>query len=131
MTKAVIIEDEPAGVELLKETLATHCPDVQVIAVGGSNAEAFKILDDPNMRPDVVFLDISLPDGLIFQTLRNLEEIDFDIIFVTAYDKYAVRAFELSAIDYLLKPLKAPSNTNKLLTLTAKISPLMHQNQWK
>jgi two-component system, LytTR family, response regulator len=105
MTKAVIIEDEPAGVEVLKAIIAKHCPDVEIIATGGSNADALRIFEDPNLRPHVAFLDIHLPDGQIFQTLKQLEEIDFEIIFVTAFEQYAVRAFKLAAIDYLLKPI--------------------------
>ncbi len=105
MTKAVIIEDEPAGVEVLTQSLARYCPDVEVVATGSSNAEALKLFDNPNNRIDVAFLDINLPDGLIFQTLKALDEIDFEIIFITAYDQYAVRAFQLAALDYLLKPL--------------------------
>lgn len=105
MTKAVLIEDEPISLENLKNMLAEHCPDVEIIATGGSNAQAMAIFENPNLKPNVVFLDISLPDGLIFNALKELDDWDFDIIFVTAFEEYAVRAFQLAAIDYITKPI--------------------------
>lgn len=106
-TRALIIEDEPEGLENLKNLLRMYCPDVEVTATGGSNADLFKLVaEDRDNQYDVAFLDISLPDGLIFQGLQQLEEVPFDIIFVTAFDKYALKAFEFAAIDYVTKPIE-------------------------
>jgi DNA-binding LytR/AlgR family response regulator len=82
------------------------CPEVDIVAEGGSNADLLRLADDRDNRFDVAFLDISLPDGLVFQSLQQLEEVPFDIIFVTAFDKYAIRAFEFAAIDYVTKPIE-------------------------
>lgn len=106
ITRALIIEDEPEGLENLKNLLRMYCPEVEVVAEGGSNADFIRLAEDRNSRFDVAFLDISLPDGLIFQSLQQLDEVPFDIIFVTAYDKYALRAFEFAAIDYVTKPIE-------------------------
>jgi two-component system, LytTR family, response regulator len=107
MTRALIIEDEPEGLENLLNLLKKYCPDVEVVATGGSNADLLRLAnDDATLQYDVAFLDISLPDGLIFQGLNQLDDIPFDIIFVTAYDKYALTAFDFSAIDYVLKPIE-------------------------
>ncbi|MFN5364754.1 MAG: LytR/AlgR family response regulator transcription factor [Bacteroidota bacterium] len=106
ITRAIIIEDEPEGLENLKNLLRMYCPEVDVVAEGGSNADFIRLAEDRNARFDVAFLDISLPDGLIFQSLQQLDDIPFDIIFVTAYDKYALRAFEFAAIDYVTKPIE-------------------------
>jgi len=106
-TRALLIEDEPEGLENLKNLLRMYCPDVEVIATGGSNADLLKLVaEDRNNQYDVAFLDISLPDGLVFQGLQQLDEVPFDIIFVTAFDKYALRAFEFAAIDYVTKPIE-------------------------
>jgi two-component system LytT family response regulator len=107
MTRALIIEDEPESVENLCNLLKLYCPDVEVIATGGSNADLLRLAsEESNNQFDVAFLDVMLPDGLIFQGLNQLEEIHFDIIFVTAFDKYALTAFDFSAIDYVLKPIE-------------------------
>jgi two-component system, LytTR family, response regulator len=106
MTRALIIEDEPEGVENLRGLLKTYCPEVEVMAVGGSNADLVRLAsDDSGAQFDVAFLDVMLPDGQVFQGLNQLDEIPFDIIFVTAFDKYALTAFDFSAIDYVLKPI--------------------------
>jgi two-component system, LytTR family, response regulator len=107
MTRALIIEDEPEGLVNLQNMLAKHCPDVDVVATGSANADLIRLVNDEKYNQiDVAFLDVSLPDGLIFQGLQQLEEIPFDIIFVTAFDSYALTAFDFSAIDYVLKPIE-------------------------
>jgi two-component system, LytTR family, response regulator len=106
MTRAIIIEDEAAGLQNLLNQLEKYCPDVEVIATGSSNEDLIKIVDEKESQIDVAFLDIQLKGELVFQGLKNLDDIPFDIIFVTAYDKYATRAFDFSAIDYVLKPFE-------------------------
>lgn len=105
MTRALLIEDEPESLENLKNLLAKYCPDVEVMSTGGSNADLLRLAAEETQY-DVAFLDISLPDGLVFQGLQQLDDIPFDIIFVTAFDKYALTAFDFSAIDYVLKPIE-------------------------
>ena len=85
--------------------LAEFCKDVEVIGDAGSIADGLKLLANPPIKPDVAFLDISLPDGLVFQLLNQLRPIDFDIIFVTAFEEYAIKACEYSSIGYVLKPI--------------------------
>ncbi|MBK6995386.1 MAG: response regulator transcription factor [Lewinellaceae bacterium] len=119
LTRALIIEDEPEGLENLKNLLRMCCPDVDVVAEGGSNADLLRLADDRSNRFDVAFLDISLPDGLVFQALQQLDEVPFDIIFVTAFDKYAIRAFEFAAIDYVTKPIER----EELIRAVSRIKP--------
>ena len=119
LTRALIIEDEPEGLDNLKNLLRICCPDVEVVAEGGSNADFIRLAEDRNRRFDVAFLDINLPDGLVFQALQQLDEVPFDIIFVTAWDKYAIRAFEFAAIDYVTKPIER----EELIRAVGRIKP--------
>jgi two-component system, LytTR family, response regulator len=105
--RALLIEDEPEGLENIKNLLAKYCPEVEVVATGGSNADLLRLASEENENKyDVAFLDISLPDGLVFNALKQFDEIPFDVIFVTAFNQYALRAFEFSAIHYVLKPIE-------------------------
>lgn len=103
MIKAVIIEDEAKSLNNLKNLLERECPEVSVIGTAENIADGVKLLEE--MSPDLAFLDISLPDGLVFQMLNQIRPIDFDIIFVTAYEEYAIKACEYSSIGYILKPI--------------------------
>lgn len=118
MTRALLIEDEPEGLQNLQNLLEKYCPDVEVVATGGSNADLLRLTsDDAESQYDVAFLDIDLPDGLVFQGLQQMEDIPFDIIFVTAYNQYALTAFDFSAIDYVLKPIE-PDDLRRAVSRT-------------
>lgn len=103
MLKAILIDDEPDCVRLLAHELATHCPNVQVIGQTTSSEDGLRQIQV--LRPDVVFLDIEMPRMNGFQLLEKLGDISFSLIFVTAYNEFAVKAFRFSALDYLLKPI--------------------------
>ncbi len=109
VVKAVIVEDEQKGLNNLKNLLEQYCEEVEIIGQAKSVAEGVEIFSDPEVDPDVAFLDISLPDGLVFQLLNQLRPIDFEIIFVTAYEKYAIKACEYSSIGYIVKPIDPDS----------------------
>lgn len=108
MINAVIIDDEKNNIKNLEGLLKKHCPQVQVLA-SATNAEDGKGIILLH-HPDLVFLDIQMPRKSGFDLLRELSNYDFEIIFVTAFDKYGIQAVKFSAIDYLLKPV----NTNEL-----------------
>ena len=105
MIKAVIVEDEIKGLNNLKNLIATHCGEIEIIGEARSIQEGTALLNNSSIKPDVAFMDISLPDGLIFQLLNKLRPINFDIIFVTAYEEYAIKACEYSSIGYIVKPI--------------------------
>ena len=86
MIKAVIIDDESAGINNLKNLLNNHCKKVEVTGTANSIASGVKLLNAADTKVDVAFLDINLPDGLVFQLIEQLNNVDFEIIFVTAYD---------------------------------------------
>lgn len=101
--KAVIIDDEPPARRLLNELLLQLKAVVDVAGEADNGAAAIALIN--NIRPDVIFLDIQLPDMLGFDVLKQLNYQPF-IIFTTAYDEYAIKAFDALSVDYLLKPLK-------------------------
>ncbi len=101
--RALIVDDEAANRENLAGLLHQYCPQVQVAGEAATNEEAFNLII--RINPELVFLDVRMPGGDIFSMLEKLDEIRFGIIFVTAYDEYAFRAFQFNALDYLLKPV--------------------------
>ncbi len=120
MIKAVIIDDIPQAIELLKSDLKNYCPSVKVIGDAPSVVAGTKLLKQ--LSPDVVFLDIELQDGTGFDILEILGDITFKIIFTTASDEHAIRAFRFSAIDYLLKPIN-PEDLKNAVAKIEKSSP--------
>lgn len=101
--KALIIDDEINNCENLKNILAQYCPEVKVLAMGHSAIQGLELIEIH--QPELVFLDIQMPDGTGFDLLERINNPDFNVIFVTAYNEYAIKALRLSAIDYLLKPV--------------------------
>jgi two-component system LytT family response regulator len=101
--RSVIIDDELLVAQNLQMLLTRYCPDVEVIAIVHNADDAEKAIKD--MDPDLVFLDVEMPHGNGFDLLKRFSQIRFGLIFVTAFDHYAVRAIKYSAIDYLLKPI--------------------------
>jgi len=105
--KAILVDDELNVRSLLRMLLKEHCPEIEILAECSDLPEAVKTIR--RLKPNLVFLDIEMPghSGLELLDFFNEEEIDFHIIFTTAYSEYAVQAFDLSAVGYLLKPIKA------------------------
>ncbi|WP_299218278.1 LytTR family DNA-binding domain-containing protein [uncultured Aquimarina sp.] len=102
MLTAIIVEDMPDALQLLKSDLETNHPEIKIIDTARSVVEAAKALR--TNEPDILFLDIMLGDGTGFDVLEIFPELKSKIIFVTASDEYAIRAFKFAAIDYVLKP---------------------------
>ncbi len=103
MLRAVIVEDELRSRETLSGLLKLYCKNLEVVGMAENVHEGKKVIQQKN--PDVVFLDIQMPDGSGFKLLEQIEKIEFDVIFTTAYDQFAIKAIRYSALDYLLKPI--------------------------
>ncbi len=101
--KAIIIEDEVNVREGFIKLIRTFCPEVDILATADGVESGLEIL--AKYRPDMLFLDINLPDGSGFDLIYRIQDRSFHTIFVTAYDHYALDAFKVSAVDYLLKPV--------------------------
>ena len=123
MIKALIVEDENKSRELLQALVNKHCTGVEVVATASNVKEGVEAVNKHN--PDLIFLDISMPDGTGFDLLEKISPIKADIIFTTATDKYAIKAIKYSALDYLLKPIDAEELKNavdKLVEKKAKVN---------
>jgi len=107
--KTIIIDDEKNNIENLSILLNKYCPQAEVIASASNAADGIDIILEN--APDLVFLDIKMPEMDGFEMLKSLNAYSFEIIFVTAYDNYAIQAVRFSAIDYLVKPI----NTHELI----------------
>jgi len=104
MIKAILIDDELHSIETLRSELNRHCPNIEILDAARSGKEGIEKIK--LLKPDLVFLDIEMPWMNGFEMLREIEQIDFNVIFVTAYDSYAIEAFKFSAVGYLLKPIQ-------------------------
>lgn len=104
--KAFIIEDELMAQKSLTRALAQHFPDIEVIGTATSVKGAVAWLKEPSNRPDLIFMDVELADGICFEIFRQVD-IQAKVIMTTAYDHYALNAFEAGSVDYLLKPIEA------------------------
>ena len=121
MLRTIIIDDEAHVRESMAEMLKIHCPDVKV--VGQAEGVKSGVKSILKHHPDLILLDIKMKDGTGFDLLEQIENIDFKIIFITAYDQYAIKAIKFSALDYLMKPVDSvelQEAINKAENLTEK-----------
>ena len=120
MIRAIIVDDEPKNRKILRSLLTDYCPQVVVEHEAGSAEEAVPLVQASN--PDILFLDIEMPYGNGFDLLDKLMPVNFEIIFITAFDEYTMKAFKYSALDYLLKPV----NIQELQQAVEKASKKIH-----
>jgi two-component system LytT family response regulator len=122
MLKALLVDDEIASIRSLQILLSQFCPQVEVIGVARSVDEALEHV--VRFKPDLIFLDIEMPNGTGFDFLEKCTTCNFDIIFITAHNNYAIRAFKYSAIDYILKPIEI----DELIKAVDKVYELKKNN---
>lgn len=114
--RSVIVDDEQHNRNLLRTLLLKYCPSVEVIAEAGNADEGFDIIT--KLQPQLVFLDVKMPIKSGFDLLKMFHAIHFEVVFVSAFNEYAVTAFEFNALGYLLKPIdynKLVLNVNKAI----------------
>lgn len=121
MIRALVVDDEAPSREVLCNYLREFCTDIEVVATASSVKSAYRAIQKNN--PDVVFLDIEMPDGKGFDLLKMFPKFNFRVIFVTAYAEYAIKAFRVNAADYLLKPVKIDE-------LNAAVEKIRNENRW-
>jgi len=122
--KAILVDDELPSLQNLEQKLIEFCPDVTIIASVQKPEEAILLIEQ--YRPDVVFLDIEMPRMNGFKMLEQIKEKDFDIVFTTAYNHYAIDALRISAFDYLVKPIAVQdlqNSVDRLMKAQSKQTP--------
>ena len=110
MINALIVDDESTNTQLVSNLLNMFCPEVNVLGTAESVSDGYHQIRE--LKPDLVFLDVHLGDGTGFDLLECFEKIDFEVIFISAHLQYAIDAFKISAIDYILKPVSPASMIN-------------------
>jgi len=122
MLRAVLIDDDESNLSSLSEKIANHCRQVQIIARCDNPEDGIRTIDE--LKPDLVFLDIEMPRVNGFMLLQQLTFKDFELIFVTAYDHYAIKAIRSCALDYLVKPV----DVEELKAAVAKAAGMRNKN---
>ncbi len=121
--RAILVDDEESARDVLENLLARFCPQVELIAKCSNVLQAVESIKEN--QPDLVFLDIEMPNYAGYEIVNFFKEINFQIVFVTAYDQYAIRAFEIAAIDYLLKPV----DIERLKTAVSRVEQSINKEQ--
>ena len=103
MIRCILIDDESNSLEMMEWLLKTYCPQVKVEAMCNSAESGIEAIN--KYKPDLVFLDIEMPHMNGFDMLEKFDKLFFDVVFCTAYDQFAIKAFKYSALNYLLKPV--------------------------
>lgn len=103
MVRCILIDDESASLEVMEWLLKKYCPQVKIEAVCRTAADGIAAIR--RHQPDVIFLDIEMPHMNGFDMLEQFDKLTFDVVFCTAYDQFAIKAFRYSALNYLLKPI--------------------------
>ncbi len=126
MIRCILIDDEADSLEVMEMLLKTHCPQVQIAAICHSAEQGISAIN--HYRPDVVFLDVEMPNMNGFDMLEKFDKLFFDVVFVTAYHQFAIRAFRYSALNYLLKPVDADDLKETIRRIeTSRTPPLKEQ----
>ena len=119
MIKAILVDDEANNTQYVKELLQQYFPLVQIAAVCNDATEGMLLIDE--MLPQLVFMDVEMPGLNGFEVLQKLEPLSFEVIFITAYNHYAVQAFDINAVGYLTKPLQVDKFIKTTNTAIQKI----------
>lgn len=124
----ILVDDERAGRIVLNELLTKFCPDVSILAEAENITEAYQLIN--KLQPDLVFLDIQMPGGDGFELLKKFGEINFDVIFATSFDRYAINAIKFSALDYLLKPVDVADLLSSMEKVRRRKSEKEKPREW-
>lgn len=123
MFSAVVIDDEEKVREALMHMLTVYCPNITVLGQANSVESGFNLIQE--LKPEVIFLDVRMPDGTGFDLLKRFSSINFYFIIITAFEEYAIQAFKVSALDYLLKPV----DSSDLIYAVSKLSKAINTDE--
>ena len=125
MLSAIIIDDESSSRNALKQKLTNHCPEINIIAECEDGEEGIRNIEQK--RPDIIFLDVEMPRMNGFTMLQQLHNKNFELVFITAYDYYAIQAIKFSALDYLVKPVEVEALKAAVAESSAKKKAICRQ----
>ncbi len=123
--RTIIVDDEPDSVQLLQLQLSKHCPQVELVGTYTSSVKALK--DIETLQPDLLFLDIEMPVMNGFELLERILHLNFSVVFVTAYNQFALKAFRFNALDFLVKPVDTTELTEAVTKAEKRIRPTASQ----
>ena len=121
--KAIIVDDELHSLQTTELLVKKYCPKIEIIGLAESAEKGIQLID--KLKPNIVFLDIAMPVMNGFEMLQHITYKSFEIIFTTAYDEYAIKAFKVNAIDYLLKPI----DTKELIQAAKKVTKKIEKSE--
>ncbi len=124
--KTLIVDDEPDAVNFIASIISEYCPALDLVGMASSAREGVKII--LAKAPDLVFLDVEMPHGSGFDLLQQFPEKTFDVIFITAFNHYAIRAIKFSAVDYILKPININEFREAVEKVILKRSSVQNRN---
>lgn len=116
--KTIVIDDEPDAVGFITSIIQEYCPQLQVVGTANSVKEGIEIINQN--QPDLVLLDVEMPYGNGFDLLTHFPDKNFDVIFITAFNHYAIKAIKFSAVDYILKPVNISEFIEAIKKITDK-----------
>ena len=123
--KTIVVDDEPDAVNFISSIINEYCPKLEIAGTANSVKEGKKLIIEKS--PDLVFLDVEMPHGSGFDLLGHFPEKNFDVIFITAFNHYAIKAIKFSAVDYILKPI----NINEFIKAVDKVLDKRTNNENK
>ncbi|MEA3479428.1 MAG: response regulator, partial [Bacteroidota bacterium] len=123
MLRTIIVDDESDAVKFIESIIAEYCPNIEIVGTANSAREGVKLINEK--EPDLVFLDVEMPHGSGFDLLSNFPQKNFDVIFITAFNHYAIKAIKFSAVDYILKPI----NINEFVEAVKKVETARQKNK--
>lgn len=121
MLKTIIIDDEPDSIKLLQLLLVEHCPEIEIAGTYTSSVKALAEIE--KLQPNLIFLDIEMPVMNGFELLEKIWHLPFSVIFITAYNQYALKAFRFNAVDYLVKPIDVSDLTEAVAKAAERVKP--------
>ena len=125
MLKVVIVDDEPDAVKFIQGIISEYCPNLEVAGIANSARDGVSVISQA--QPDLVFLDVQMPHGSGFDLLSAFPVKTFDVIFITAYNHYAIQAIKFSAVDYILKPV----NISELIDAVKKVEEKRSNQEYR
>jgi two-component system, LytTR family, response regulator len=113
--RTIIVDDEPDAVNFISSIIGEYCFSLEIVGTANNVTEGVSKIKEKN--PDLVFLDVEMPNGTGFDLLKHFPEKEFDVVFITAFNHYAIKAIKFSAVDYILKPI----NINEFIEAVNKV----------